>query len=619
MKQRERLILLPEGLRFSFFTCFPRRFSFITLAFFFLIMWSMCLELYAAAGDELAYSVTIKGEVDSHLRRKLLNASETVELADRPPPTHHQRNEMINRDVTRLRQVLRAWGYYGGNIEFLVDEERSPTEIIFMVEPGERFIVGEVIFEDTRPLPRPPAQLPEPGYFRLEEGRPLTTERLIEATEKLRDWFSGRGYPFPESTIKEVVVNHDEKRAQVRIGFNPGPIAVFGETEIDGLDRLAAEYVQRRLLWREGEIFDRRKMRRTQRSLMEDPLFATVEIRPGQQLTTEGRVPMRVSLSERKPRTIKGGTGYRTDLGAKITLGWSHRNWRGRGDRLAGSLILSEPEQSLRWDYRLPDFTGNTKRTLYLGTGVSLEDTDAYRTRGWSAESHVEQRLSPEISASGGLAYRIFRLTETDGSDELGLLSAPLRLSWDTRDNILDPGKGFKLGLQLAPFIDTFSPDTVFVKARSEASTYFSPLKNDRLVFAVRGEFGTITAESKRKVPLDERFYAGGGGSVRGYAHQAIGPREGGLPTGGLSKLEVGSEVRLRLGRRYGAVLFLDGGQVYQESPPEFEQSLLWGWGIGYRHHTDFGPFRIDLAFPLDYRAEFDDRFQLYLSFGQAF
>jgi translocation and assembly module TamA len=137
----------------------------------------------------------------------------------------------------------------------------------------------------------------------------------------------------------------------------------------------------------------------------------------------------------------------------------------------------------------------------------------------------------------------------------------------------------------------------------------------------VRGSVGGIVGVGRDELPADERFYAGGGGSVRGIPYRLAGPLdEDDEPLGGRSLVELGAEVRYRVTESIGAVLFLDGGTVSSSAYPDpFGEGLRWGAGPGLRYITPIGPLRVDLGFPLDRRRGVDDHFQLYLSIGQAF
>ncbi len=599
----------------------PRMILFVILCPAFLVYPNSRSNSKAESADDhkLTYQVVIQGDIEDELRRILKRISETVELAERPPLSRGQLTERVEKDTRDFRQALRSAGYYAGRVRVDIEYEKTPLEIVFEIETGDPFQIAEVIFEDQRESPDKKAELPEPESFGLAPGQPIKTAAVKEAKEQINDWLQNRGYPFPRTEIKDIIIDHATREATVHFAFNPGPKGDFGELDISGLERLEPEYVIRRIPWERGERFEKNLLQRLQRNLMETALFAMVNVETEDRLTPRGQLPVLIDLRERKPRTIKSGGGYNTDIGPEFSLGWSHRNLKGKGDKLELGLNLSDQDSSLNAGYQIPDFSGDIRQTLRLNTGLSLENTDAYRSRGWFTSARLERRLTPDVLIGGGIGYRLARLDEQIGRRNLGLLSFPFNIVWDTRDQILDPSKGFRINQQLVPFIDTLGGGAVFVKTYTSASGYLELWPENRIILAARGGFGTISAESRGKVPPDERFYAGGGGSIRGYSFQSVGPRDEDTPTGGLSKLEVGAELRFRAGRRSGAVLFLDGGQVYEKSPPGFEQSLLWGWGLGYRYFSDFGPLRIDLAFPLDYRSGIDDRFQVYLSFGQAF
>ena len=130
---------------------------------------------------------------------------------------------------------------------------------------------------------------------------------------------------------------------------------------------------------------------------------------------------------------------------------------------------------------------------------------------------------------------------------------------------------------------------------------------------------GSIVGADSAAIPADERFYAGGGGSIRGYAYQSVAPLKDGVPVGGNYLLELSFELRLKLSDRFGLVAFLDGGNAFTSPEPNFSQGLLWGTGIGLRYYSPIGPFRLDIGFPLDRRPALDDHFQVFVSLGQAF
>mgnify|MGYP003607762620 CR=1 FL=1 len=133
-----------------------------------------------------------------------------------------------------------------------------------------------------------------------------------------------------------------------------------------------------------------------------------------------------------------------------------------------------------------------------------------------------------------------------------------------------------------------------------------------------RGQ-GALAGADAPDVPPSVRFYSGGGGSVRGYSFQSLGPRNSNNdPLGGSSILEVGVEPRYKINEEWGVVAFVDGGMVYDNMNTKFGQDIQWGAGVGARFYTVIGPIRFDVATPLNPRSD-DDPLQIYISIGQSF
>ncbi|UQZ90314.1 hypothetical protein C4J81_14315 [Deltaproteobacteria bacterium Smac51] len=148
----------------------------------------------------------------------------------------------------------------------------------------------------------------------------------------------------------------------------------------------------------------------------------------------------------------------------------------------------------------------------------------------------------------------------------------------------------------------------------------FVPVFTEKFVLAARAVWGAVwDAEAAQELPSSLRFYSGGGGSVRGYEYQSVGPRnEKRDPLGGISQFETNLETRFRITETLGFVTFLDGGMVYDDVDVNVFSDLLWGAGAGLRIYTPIGPVRADVAFPLDRRKD-DSAWQAYISIGQSF
>jgi outer membrane protein insertion porin family len=196
-------------------------------------------------------------------------------------------------------------------------------------------------------------------------------------------------------------------------------------------------------------------------------------------------------------------------------------------------------------------------------------------------------------------------------------------LSFDTRDNVLDPSRGVfaQLGVELAG--GAMGGQSDFSKLTAKLANFF-PLSK-KLVFGIGITGGYAWTYKDEEVPIQERFYAGGLNSVRGYKEDSLGPKdEDGVPLGG-EELLVGSiELRRNLYRRLKGVLFYDIGNVWStkdketETNDKIETSMRASAGIGFRLITPVGPIRVDYGWILDRRPE-EAVGKFYLSVGHTF
>ena len=137
------------------------------------------------------------------------------------------------------------------------------------------------------------------------------------------------------------------------------------------------------------------------------------------------------------------------------------------------------------------------------------------------------------------------------------------------------------------------------------------------LVLAGRAQVASIIGTAVDELAPSRRLYSGGGGSVRGYGYQQLGPKDANNdPVGGRDQVEFAAEARYRFGN-FGIVPFVDAGRVGESSQPALS-GLRYGAGIGARYYTNFGPLRIDVATPIGRRPG-ESVIALYIGIGQAF
>ncbi|MCF8063590.1 MAG: autotransporter assembly complex protein TamA [Deltaproteobacteria bacterium] len=576
------------------------------------------LRSAAVGAPGTAYTPRIQGAPGGQVLELLKGVADTFSLKESPPASLELLRKRADGDVSRMVEVLRSEGYYGAEVTASLEKGEPETEVLFQVKTGPLYTVGSVDLEF--PGDRSPFQVPGlegVDWKPLEAGSPARAADIVETKDRLLERLKNHGYPFAKAQQPKAVVNHTRRTVRVELSLDPGPQARFGPAIVSGLDRLEEPFVRTKLAWEENGLYDASLLEKTRERLIYTGLFSTVEVNPAASLE-DGRIPIRLTLQERKPRTVGVGLRYRTDEGPGIRGSWKHRNLFGEGERLSLDATASADLFGVESAFRKPDFL-RPDQALLAEASAGVESPEAYTSRHLRTAAGLERRISDSLTAAGGVGFKVSRVDQLGEEEGYALVSLPLRLDWDRSDDLLDPQGGWRFGLRLTPFTEVLGEHMTFVRGYTSMTHYLRLMKDPGLILATRWAFGTIVGAERDEVPADERFYAGGGGSVRGLPYQSAGPLEGGDPLGGRSLVEVSGELRMRLTESLGLVTFIDGGRAFEDTFPGSGGSVLWGAGVGMRYFTFLGPLRLDVAVPLDRREGVDDAFQVYLSIGQAF
>ncbi|MEM9682575.1 MAG: BamA/TamA family outer membrane protein, partial [Pseudomonadota bacterium] len=366
------------------------------------------------------------------------------------------------------------------------------------------------------------------------------------------------------------------------------------------------------------DAFDQRKLNAARTALNRTGLFSSVRITMAESVNPDGTLPVTMTVAESPHRTIGAGVRYSTDIGPGGDVYWEHRNILGRNEQLRLTVTGAQIEQIGRVNFRKPAFLEREQALLASGE-IANRNTDAFDQQTIGGTVSLERPLFEEWRGSAGVSASYDILEDNDGKERVKLFGLPLTAMRSTADDPLNPTRGTVLDLSATPYTGASSKALHFLRMSAGGSAYYSIDRKSRFILAGRTRVGSIVGESASDVPADKRFYAGGGGSVRGYEFQKVGPLDSdGDPIGGRSLFEVSGELRIRLFDQFGIVPFVDGGTVTEQSFPSFDERFLWAAGLGLRYYTGFGPLRLDVAFPINGREE-DDFFQFYVSFGQAF
>lgn len=570
------------------------------------------------ADSGIRYRVDFEGPDDRELVKLLEAVSDTVGLREKPPLSLGLLKSRVKRDIPRIVQALRALGFFAAHAESVIDGQAEPVRVTFHIDTGPLYTFSSVeiqVMGDALPKEIKPSGTSALG---LNSGDPARSKKILEAEKGMIRWYRVRGFPYAKMASRKVLVHHAEKHVTVAFLIDPGPKAGFGKTTMTGLESVDEAFVRDKIPWREGAPYDADLISKGQKNLTGTGLFSIVRIMEGKSLDQQGNLPVTVAVTERKHRSIRAGVSYKTDEGPGVSASWEHRNLLHRGERLGLLGELSSSTRSVEGVFRQPVFMRDDQ-TLRLSLRLADDRPDAYTSRNIKGSAIVERAVTDRLIIGGGLSYKWAKIDQIGKEENYSLLSVPLHLDWNTSDDLLNPTRGGRLFLQAAPFFDLFGSDNGFAKGRVGYRRYLQVFNQPSLVLAGRVALGLIEGAERDEIPADERFYAGGGGSIRGYAYQSVGPLSSGDPIGGKALCEVSLEMRVNLSDRLGLVGFLDGGGAFTNRILDSEEDFLWGAGVGFRYFTPLGPLRFDVGFPLDRREGIDDSYQIYVSLGQAF
>jgi len=581
------------------------------------------LELLGASlvfsESQIAYRVTIVGIEDRKLLADAESLLDSVTLRrERPPATQGLLRQRVERDVPRLMNLLKSAGHFGAQVTTTIDRKAEPVEVTFKVESGPAYRLKSLEIQTATESRERPPELPGAKELGFALGEPVRAGTLVEGDAKLLSLLRSRGFPFPEITERRVVVDHDDRSVAVTIVVAPGPEARFGPTTIHGLDSVERDLVEGKIPWRQGDRYNGDLVAKLQRRLSETGLFSVVQITPAPAPEEGGELPVTVTVTEGKQRTVSAGVGYRTDEGLGTTASWEHRNLFHWAERLTFTATLSDIVKALEATLRKPTL-GREDRRLVVSLRLAEEYPDAYSSRSVASTARLEQDIARGMTVGAGVAFKLSEVGQRGEDENFASLSFPLSFGWDASNDLLNPTRGGRLVVQLAPYQDIITTDLRFLKAYASTTHYLEVTSAPSFVLASRAAAGTITGASRLSIPADERFYAGGGGSIRGYPYQSVGPLVDDKPVGGRSVAELSLEARLRVTEQFGLVAFLDGGTAFAEGLLQSGEQFRWGTGAGLRYFTPIGPFRLDVGFPLNRRSGVDDSLQFYVSLGQAF
>ena len=588
----------------------------------------------AAAPEPVRYTLDVEGldAIDLEGRFRGLSA---LEEGDGEATNGTQVAARAREDEALAVRLLRSEGYYDGTAVAAVEQvpdQPGQLRVVITAAPGERYSLGAIAVTGPDTVPAGLAREALP----LQSGEPIVALNVESAEANVRLRLPQQGYPFAEVGLRDILLDPATRLGAYTLPVEPGPRASFGGYTTEGDLAFDAAHVGVLARFEPNQLYDSRLVDDLREAMVATGLFTSVAAepvrtgRPGPDGTE--LVDIKVTQDAGPPRVLGAQAGYSTGEGFRLEGSWEHRNLFPPEGSLRVAAVAGTREQSASVAFKRAN-AGQRDRTVLLSAEAGRRDYEAFQ--GYTAQitGRISRDSTPIWQKRWTWAYGAeliatnesrFRLSRLDRDRETFFIGGLLgQLGYDRSDNLLNPTKGFRLLGRINPELSLGSGTNPYLRSLVEGSYYYPA--TDSLVIAGRARFGSIFGIDRDDLAPSRRFYAGGGGSVRGFGYQELGPRVAEVndkgktvfrPIGGRGLTEFALEARYRFGD-YGIVPFIDAGQVTDSEYPSLSD-LRYGVGVGGRFYTSFGPLRADIAMPLD-RQPGESRFAFYISIGQAF
>ncbi len=540
-------------------------------------------------------------------------------------PMYHE--SMMQRDLRGLLRFYQREGFIQVRIlpeVELIDEKG--VRLTYRIEEGTRVAVTEV-----------QVQLSDSSTAILEIWKKAKIRLIPRSKSGYRDeavqadlqsltaLYANQGYAYAETRVLPRL--EDQERA-VRLFYtlDPGPPCRFGPVVIQGDTIVSPRTITRQLALRPGKAYSQKNLEKSQRQIYQLGIFQYVTVKAALDSQQNPILPVTIQVKAAKPWTIKTGIGYGFEDQVRVVLDIRKLNFLHGARRLNLNLKHSHLEP-YAFDLILTQTGFPAPQTSLVLNPFLLRQAEP----GFTVDR-----------AGVNVAHQQRFATYTDGSLRYTLEQDYLKVSGLTRDQALDssrialyhksyitlsmardnslplfyPQRGLYTAATVTWAGVGFRSDLHFLKILGEVRHYTRVGRT--AVLATRLKAGSLRAlGADRFTPIEERFYAGGSNSVRGWGYSQLGPKNSaGHPIGGNSLLELGAELRRDLSSLFSSVLFVDSGNVWSRLHGHRFDQLRTAAGFGLRYRTPIGPIRLDFGWPVGLGR---NRVQMHLSVGQAF
>ncbi len=516
----------------------------------------------------------------------------------------------IRQIPVKTIEALKPFGFYKPLITVSpVLKDDNIREIHVVVEPGKPVRIVKLNLDIGGPGKNEKTLADLMLSFPLKKGDVLRQDIYENAKKDIQDQAIELGYLDASFTTHRIGITPEEAKAEIDLLLDTGPLYYFGSIKFSGAPEYPVLSFSRYVEFETGDIFSYDKIGLTHRNLINSDLFEEVMIRTDRENTDNQHVSVEILLVPSKPKRLKFGLGYETDIGPKGTIRYEDVNIFKTSHRFECRIDISESLQTVGARYTIPD-RKDTKSFSLLSFNMKREDGAALFTESMTAE--FERARTLRRNMTGSIFTRMLK-ERSDAGDEKTknfLLLPGFRLSALSYDNLVHPTRGYRFATELIGTHQILGSDTGLFQMTIEGGLII-PLPA-KFTVLTRAKIGaTATNEPRADLPIALRFFAGGDQNVRGYKYKSLGPKDAdGDVLGGKHIFVASIELERAIGKNWGVAAFYDTGNAFNDFS---KMRLAQGAGVGARYYSPLGPVKIDIARQIGVRKP---HFRLHISIG---
>lgn len=536
--------------------------------------------------------------------------------------------------VKSIEDLYIRQGYLRPRVQLSVvhlEPEEKKAHVEVSIDEGIRYKIGNLeinglhLFGDTQIL----------DEIAIRPGEYILPERFYQVDHKIHELYVQKG--FNDVRVQSDIRTHvDKGTVDLGIDIQENQRGTIAEISIEG-NRLTNEKVIRReLAFNVGEALNLRMINETRKRLYDLGIFerVNIDIQPveqrGKNTAEESMDPKKddkqhrvvISVVELKPYRLRYGFQYDTESSFGVLANLVNRNFLGDANLLGASFRLNRDERDTRFFFRSPYFFSKKISTeIFISNNRTTKPAFVWDRTGFTIQQQMKIKKSSVISYNYTFeeietSYPVSEGIQNTGTiDRIGTLNAAF--TRDTRDDMLNATRGMFLSQNIRYAPGFLGSNAQFIHYFGQFNTYQKI--SDFITYAASVRIG-LGKGLNEDLPISERFFAGGGTTIRGFKKDELGPKDPltGLPLGGDAAFILNQELRFPIFKKFGGVVFLDLGNVYSNIADFSFLDVRKTAGFGFRLHTPFVLVRFDWGFKLD-RLPGETPSQIFFSIGQAF